>query len=189
MKYKIKIDVGKEYFDQLYKLVREHPVKWYMKPGVRTMTAGIICLLITFVIPFKWMSIVPAILCFLFAFFGLKPMFIAINNIFLSEWFGGELGEGKAILDEDSWDVEFCRWKLMGDYSEPLFVYYPADECILMRVRNIHFILSKPKLESGDWGQLLSFLSGKMILSENASIYLRLGSIAAGSIYISQTEK
>lgn len=128
------------------------------------------------------MAILPTIFCFTIKFLLIKPIFILRNNIFQSEWFGGELGDGKVILDEECWSIEFSRWKLMGKYIEPLFVYYPTNEIILMRIRNIHFILAKSKLECGDWNGLLSFLSNKSNFSENSPIILNLGSLVTGKI-------
>ncbi|WP_343246281.1 hypothetical protein [Diplocloster hominis] len=183
MKQTIKIDVEKDYFNNLWKLIERHPAKWYMRLGYRSLFIGIICFSLSFILPNPWMLLVLSGLIFVYFLFLRKRLFFIRNNIYQSEWFGGSLGDGRVLLDNDSWSVVFKRWEMTGDHTEAIYVYYTSEDCILMRVRNKHFILSPDNIITGSWDETIKLLQ-KHKLHTDSPILLYWGSLRKGKILI-----
>ena len=181
LKQTIKIDVGKDYYNNLWKLIWNHPAKWYMRFGYRTLFLGIICFPISFILPNPWMLLILSGLIFMYFLFLRKPLFFIRNNIYQSGWFGGNLGDGRVLLDDDSWSVVFKRWEMTGDHTEVIYVYYKSEDCILMCVRNKHFILSPNNIITGSWDETIKLLE-KQNMHIDSPIILNWGSVGKGKI-------
>ena len=187
MKQTIKIDVEKDYYNNLWQLVYNHPLKWYMKFGYRTLFMGFICLPISLILPNPWILLVLSALIFIYYLFLRKQIFFISNNIFQSVLYGGKLGDGRVLIEDDRWSVVFKRWEMSGDNSEATYVYYTSEDCILMRVRNLHFILLSNNMITGSWEETISLLK-KIGMYMDAPITLRYGSISKGKICSSGKE-